>query len=740
MTILHPALLAAGLALVALPIIIHLLMRRRRKPVEWAAMRFLLEAYRKQRRRMALEQILLLASRCLLVALLAFAIARPLLGAAPLSGGARTLVILIDTSMTSALTGDDGTTDLAAHKRLAADALAQLDTARGDRAALVALGAPADPVVLPVSPDIAGVAEAVERLRPTDSAMDLRGALDALDLALTDSDGPAPTIVLLSAFREGAGLGAAPLDAPEGEPARLLVSPPADAPASNTSVVAVEPMRSLVLADASGGPLGVGQVRVRLRRSGQGVGRREATGVRLLAEGPQPIPLGSASVRWEPGQSEGAALITLDPDALQRASGAGEAIVLRAEIDPDALARDDSRRRPLEVRDALRVALVAPGRFAGGVGIDQFTPADWARLALNPHDSPGGGIDVETLEPGSVTPARLARVDAAVIARPDLVDDAAWGEVASFARRGGLVVVLPPADAGAQLWTDRAVRALSPPWSVAREAREYDRPMGIRAPAGSREGLLAMLSAELDELARPVRVSSLLPIAVEPGRGDDVETLLEVEDGAPLVIAARPGDDARGLVVFLAASLDPAWTDLPTKPLLVPLLQEIVRQGAGRASGSFESVAGAAAPTPPGTASLDPLSRGAPALLVDDAGLTREPPRLAGAWLARGARAERRGVLVINPDPRAGLVGTSTPQVIERALAPLAPPGGLTWIDAGGTTNASSLGDALGSGEGGDDIAWIILLAAIGLALVEIALARLGSHADAPPAAGGVPA
>lgn len=64
MTLLHPILFGAGLACIAIPIVIHLLMRRRRKPVMWGAMRFLMEAYRKHKNRLRLEQILLLTTRC----------------------------------------------------------------------------------------------------------------------------------------------------------------------------------------------------------------------------------------------------------------------------------------------------------------------------------------------------------------------------------------------------------------------------------------------------------------------------------------------------------------------------------------------------------------------------------------------------------------------------------------------------------------------------------------------------
>src|SRR3954468_15460523 len=72
-----PAFALAGAMLVALPIIIHILNRRRFKVVDWAAMEFLLRAMRRNRRRLRFEQWLLLAVRCLVLALLGFALARP---------------------------------------------------------------------------------------------------------------------------------------------------------------------------------------------------------------------------------------------------------------------------------------------------------------------------------------------------------------------------------------------------------------------------------------------------------------------------------------------------------------------------------------------------------------------------------------------------------------------------------------------------------------------------------------
>src|SRR5438045_9100998 len=73
-----PAFFAAGLLLASVPIIIHILNRRRFKTVNWAAMEFLLRALKRNRRRLRFEQWLLLAVRCLVLTFLGLARGRPM--------------------------------------------------------------------------------------------------------------------------------------------------------------------------------------------------------------------------------------------------------------------------------------------------------------------------------------------------------------------------------------------------------------------------------------------------------------------------------------------------------------------------------------------------------------------------------------------------------------------------------------------------------------------------------------
>lgn len=98
----NPLMLWGGLAIAA-PILIHLLNKRRFKIVEWAAMDFLFEADKKNRRRVEIENFILLALRCLAMLLVALMFARPFLPSSmtDLLQQAKKLerVILIDDSL-----------------------------------------------------------------------------------------------------------------------------------------------------------------------------------------------------------------------------------------------------------------------------------------------------------------------------------------------------------------------------------------------------------------------------------------------------------------------------------------------------------------------------------------------------------------------------------------------------------------------------------------------------------------
>src|SRR5262245_47610401 len=101
MNFLAPAFLAA-LAAISVPIIIHLIHRERKTVVEFPSLMFLQRIPYKSVRRQKLRHILLLMLRCLALALVVAAFARPFFerrhAATLATGGAREVVVLLDRS------------------------------------------------------------------------------------------------------------------------------------------------------------------------------------------------------------------------------------------------------------------------------------------------------------------------------------------------------------------------------------------------------------------------------------------------------------------------------------------------------------------------------------------------------------------------------------------------------------------------------------------------------------------
>ena len=146
-TLLNP-LLIWGTLLGAIPIIIHLLNRRRFRRVEWAPMRYLKLTIQRNRRRIQIEQLLLLLLRIAIPVLLFIFLARPLVNPTGLEdwlggGGRSSHVLLVDDSLSMGYAS--GGPPAFNRAREVAGSLIN-STRDGDRCTLVTTSAPADPV------------------------------------------------------------------------------------------------------------------------------------------------------------------------------------------------------------------------------------------------------------------------------------------------------------------------------------------------------------------------------------------------------------------------------------------------------------------------------------------------------------------------------------------------------------------------------------------------------------------
>ncbi|MCA9291766.1 MAG: BatA domain-containing protein [Phycisphaerales bacterium] len=716
MTFITPALLVAGLLAVAVPILIHLLSRQRRRPIPWAAMRFLLEAIRRQRRRLQIEQILLLAVRCLILAVLGFALARPLIERTGLldAGGNRTVYLVIDNGLASGALDDDGTAALERHVAAATGIVRALDA--GDVVGVITAARPARGVLVPPSSDLDGVVRLLDGLKPSAAPSDIGGALAIAGEVLDQVEASAArgAVYLLSDFRTGSVALDEPLprtlrDIPER--IALIATSPAETLAPNVQIVAIEPLRRFVLSGASDVS---SQVTVRLRRTGSDLAR-EVTRVSLSGNG---VSAGDAKVvLWEPGQSAA----SIDFIVRYAEQGRGE-LGLVATIESDALDADNERQSVLALRDRIRAVLVDRRTFGFDPSLEAMSAGQWIRRALEPSDD--SPFELVQVEPETLDLADLRVADVVILPRPDLVTETGWPMLKAFVDRGGLLFVTPPGETNVHQWVDHLGRDLDLPWGIGIET--IDAPGGL-ALSGEQPAseLLRMIAGDLKDLVAPVVTTRRLVI---DGEQTQASRVVLFADGSPFMIAGAPGlaeserdgSRSRGLVLFIAAAPQLSWTNLPSKPFMVPLFHESIRQGLSLVRGSGDGVLGrgGALTVAPGAAEL--RAESGVGVALDATGRPERELDESGLYEVRDVAGQPIGLLAMNVDPEGA---RTDPQSEASILEWLATSG--AWTTASGDGLASVLRDVAGASPLAGMALWIVLA----LVLIETVLARRFSHA-----------
>lgn len=636
MSFLNPGFLWAGLAMAAVPILIHLLFRRRRAPVDWAAMDLLARALAAQRKRMWLEQVLLLATRVALVALLGLALARPLLssGSTPFAAKARHLTVVLDDGAASGVRRDPGDPSTAAIASLRAEAAALVRSLEpGDTVSVVLASRPVRAAVERPSLDREAVARLLESVETTGAATELTTALERAEAIAAAAADREAVVAVFSEFRRGSlpPDSTRPAVVESGSPARRILAEP--------STLAIDDRAVTRLAVDRGVEDDSIEISVRVRRQGPDLGEASA---RVEVGSPALESPLARMVRFEPGQAEASIVLSARP------AGAGAADVLfeplTARLEPDALPVDDVRNAGLERRSSLRIAIVARRSFGTDADIDRVPASRWLFRALAPTERPG--VEVNELDPAAIDARSLAELDAVVVPRPDLVSGPAWANLGAFVRDGGTMLVTPPGEEGPGDWIEGWKAATGDPeslgWEIERSVERLDQPLGL-AEQQPESAWLTSFRGELVELVRPVDVERRVRLGgVEADR-----VVLRLEDGTPFLLAGMPAG-ARGTVAFLTASPELTWTNLPVKPLMVPLFQELIRQAVAGARGTARAMVGDRPPVVSGAALLvGPDGR---EVAVDAAGRATEPLMATGLWSVRDRDGRTVGGVVVDID------------------------------------------------------------------------------------------
>jgi hypothetical protein len=510
-----------ALPLAGLPVLLHLLSRRTARKVRFSDLTLLRSVDARARPKARLREILLMAARCALLALLILAAAAPSRrGDAAAGGLGLDVVLLLDASYS--MRARDGVRERFEAARDAGRRLLKR-LAPGDR---VAVGVFDESLKAPLAWGDARAADAaLAAARPGWRGTDDAAALAAARKLLEESPrGRRRAVVVLGDGAEHGLRGASP------------------APAEGAAVLG---LRFPALANA------------RLEAAGpapDSSARAPRLEVKLAASGAAastPLDLwvgerraGSTSASAPAGGEARAALALPAADDPAAPAWAGR-VAARA----DALAADDEAFYSIAHRPSPRVLVLQsdPAFFRAG-------KAGWfLRELFGGGRETLAGRDADFLEAARWNEANLSKYGTVLVADAARAPPGLSAALEGFAARGGGVWFLPGARASE---ADLAAY----PWLPARfgSAAELSATNGVKVLRAG-EALAGWSEVDL------VRVSIMRRFRLEPAAG--AEAWASDASGAPMLVSGSVG---RGRAVVWAAPLDASWSNLGLKPLFIP--------------------------------------------------------------------------------------------------------------------------------------------------------------------------
>ena len=734
----------AGLAAVSIPIIIHILNRRRFKTVTWAAMDFLLRAMKKNRRRLRFEQWVLLATRCLLVFLLGVALARPLgcenQSVAGIGGRTGLNVFVIDNSYSMAYeTNRPGgaKTHLEQAKKVA-KALIERMNSGGESVAIITSSRPAAAVPGFEKPsyNLAAASSAIDRIEQTYGSTDLIGALQgALRVAQEEARQPVKNLYVLSDATRSAWEAPQQADALKqtaqdlGKTFRVTHYNLAEGQAQwNQAALDLRPTAGLVTtkfgSDFAAVVKGYGQ--------GPEVGLRWALNDTSLPEG--------RPVRLDPDT----------PPQLQTSAplkSGGPQVISVSLLTNDALDFDNTRWRVVDVASALRVLIVEGQR---GVNVLDGSGA-FLQVALSPPAAapagPGGPqtssyVSSELISDLELGNKVLGDYRAVVLAGVGQVSAPQADALATFVKQGGTLMLFMGESVDSNNYNQVLLpRKLMPGTLVKRMQAPAEKGFAFDfVPGGNLHPLMSLFRNQPNTGLETADVTTYWQADVPPGA--DVERVLNYSTGDGASAAAPAGGNAAtrpagdpaitvhalgdGRVVFVSTTANAEWTSLPAKVVYVSLVHELlsgsVRTGdawlnltVGQPLEVPQTVRLSAAPT-----LLDPAKNP----VVVEAATTS-----GGATVYRSRPLGKPGVytlslgngtvpVAVNVPADEADVRTLPAEAIKSAL------GGIELAMRGSDVPAQAA-----AAEAGNDLSWAFMLAVFVLLAVECFMAmRFGHH------------
>ena len=538
-------LFVVGAASAAMPVVIHLIHRRKAPRVLFSTLRFLRVSNERTARRQRLQDIFLLLLRALICALLAIALARPFLPASGWAGGPVAVAIVLDNSL-SMSADDEGEARFAVAKETALEILRGLGGKA--TAALLLTNPPRDRADPSATTDLSVVEREILRSSVSAARGNLPAAIGRARQVLEETGEPNEQVLVVSDLQRNSWT-AAPTEETSSRIPVIII----DCGSKDTSNAAVTDVT----------------VRARSRVEGEPI----TVEARLLNFGPKAVS--RTATLYVDGKARDRRRVTLAPKVPVAVSfthtfaepGVHTGAVA---IEDDRLEADNLRSFTVAIRQQLRVLIIQDDKATVEFMDDSF----YLVKALDPL---GGAVPRSPILPARALTAAAQRekfsdYDAVFLVNVRRISRPLASVLEEYVRGGGGLIVfagnnfepqhynevladpaggLMPVEFGAILGNADDHTQFRRVTDV-----DYSHPLPARFKG---EGIF-----------NDVRVFQYVTARAA---GRSAIELAALGDGSPFLIENKHG---KGAVLMFACSAAPDWSNFPLKQGYLPLLHEIV--------------------------------------------------------------------------------------------------------------------------------------------------------------------
>jgi hypothetical protein len=717
---LGPAL--AGLLAALIPLIIHLSRSRRTKKMRFSTTRFFTDQFLRSYRMSRIREVLLLACRMALFALLGFGLAQPLLSSqaygALQTQGPRAAVIVLDDSASMGYS-EEGKTLFHRAREAAKKIVGQLRP--GDTASLVLAGHRADgpQVVFPRPTDrLDDVTQAIDAAKPTDLTTDLTEAIPVAEAQARSATADGKEVYVFSDLQE-TSWPERPLDDNAGGPALVVVQVRPQKPVTNVGVTAVQFNSARPMA---GAPF---TIRPLLTIAGD---RSDAVAVSLFIDGEK---VGEQKVeRLQSGRWAA--------PRFHHTFSKGGWHSGWVEVADDALPADNRRYFAVEVLQSVKVLAVDGGPSK----VEREDALFFLQRALTAApEGEKSPVELDSIPPDALADKDLSGYPLVVLADVESLQPKAVDRLEEYVAGGGSLFIFLGGRVDPAFYNDNLIGpgrrdgGLLPGRLVKRQGD----------PAGGKDvgfvgdvdydhpALAAFHDPGFASLAGPaVTFKALWEVDAPP----PAAVLMKASTGAPLLCEKAVG---KGRVMLFTSSCDRSWTNFPIRPAYLPWARQLAAYLTEEPLGrdTFHLAGDVVALTPLGGEPSAPLrvkkpdGQYAPARWSEQDRATEfTEADHAGIYAAETADRKPVGLFAVNTESY-----ESKLTYLDEPFASLADPDRRARVEAGLKQSrlanrplvafVDDAAEAAHAGGGGDPNVWVwVLLVVLAVAVAEPTLAN----------------